>query len=71
MTQSDRVQISKDGETFVTRNRGIPRLTHDENGRGGQCQVAIDDNLVFIAGGYNGAEMNTGSMPRNIMDYVT
>ena len=59
MIAKDWLQISQDGESFETWNRGVPVFY--EEGLGGFCQVAIDDNLIFVAGGWKGAEESAGN----------
>ena len=46
------MQVSADGDSFATWNRGVPQEYHV----GGFCQVAIDENLIFVAGGWKSAE---------------
>ena len=66
MTSNSEVLISNDGETFEAWNRGVPSLENADGVPfvgGAHCQVAIDDDLIFIAGGWVGAEVKSGIVP--------
>ena len=65
MTSKSEVLISNDGETFQTLNRGVPSFMDMPRG-GGHCQVSIDDNLIFVAGGWVDAEVKSGIVPMKV-----
>ena len=46
MISKDRMQVTADGKSFKTWNRGVPVFY--ESSLGGFCQVAIDDSKIFV-----------------------
>ena len=56
MINNNWMQVSADGDSFETWNRGVPQ----DYAVGGFCQVAIDENKIFVAGGWSGAEEKAG-----------
>ena len=67
MIGKDRLQITQDGESFETWDRGVPVFY--EEGLGGFCQVAIDDDRIFVAGGWHGAEEGSGTARKSSNRY--
>ena len=56
------MQVSTDGDSFETWNRGTP----PDHGFGSFCQVAIDENRIFVAGGWNWVEVKEENGSENI-----
>ena len=67
MAGKDEVLMTPDGQTFKTWSIGVPSLMGASGIAGGaHCQVTIDDNLIFVAGGWINAEVKSGIVSMKI-----